>query len=148
MSRPAWYMTKAELFRTPGFRWLIARLHAYPVRRGRPDRAALMRSLAILKDGGILIIFPEGHRTETGQLQAARRGAAFLACKSGAPVIPVGLMGPYGLRRRVTFRVGRPVLFSPATPIDEASEVIIEAIAQEVQKIRRDRGLAPIEGKV
>ena len=148
LPRPAWYMTKAELFRIWGLSWLIRRLHAFPVRRGHPDRAALMQSLRILNEGGILIIFPEGHRSPDGGLQDPRRGTAFLAQKSGAPVVPVGLVGPYGFRRRVTFRMGPAFHIDPGTSVDEGARRIMAAIAEQIASIREERGLAASGGKV
>ncbi len=132
MRRPAWYMAKAELFRTPGLGWLIRQVHAYPVRRGHPDRQSLRTSLAVLEAGGMLILFPEGHRSETGELQELRRGAAYLARKTGCPIVPVGLVGRYRFRRTVTFQVGGAFTIPPEQSLDDASFRIREAIRTQI----------------
>ncbi|MBQ1250627.1 MAG: 1-acyl-sn-glycerol-3-phosphate acyltransferase, partial [Clostridia bacterium] len=61
-------MAKEELFKIPGFSWLIRQLGAYPVARGNNDIAAVKFSLKALKDGLKLIIFPEGTRVRPGQV--------------------------------------------------------------------------------
>lgn len=132
MRRPAWYMAKDELFRTPGLGWLIRQVHAYPVRRGRPDRRSLRTSLAILQSGGMLILFPEGHRSETGELQQLRRGAAYLARKTGCAIVPVGLVGRYRLRQAVTFQVGGAFTIPPDLSLDDASSQIRDAIRTQI----------------
>jgi 1-acyl-sn-glycerol-3-phosphate acyltransferase len=132
MRRPAWYMAKEELFRIPGLSWLIRQLHAYPVRRGRPDRRAIRTSLEVLRHGGILILFPEGHRSESGELQELRRGAAYLAQKAQCPILPVGLTGRYAFRQPVTFRVGPAFTIPHDLALDEASERIREAIRAQM----------------
>jgi 1-acyl-sn-glycerol-3-phosphate acyltransferase len=148
LPRPAWFMTKEELFRYPGLARLITMLHAYPVRRGHPDRRALVTTLRILRQGGIVLIFPEGHRSETGELQAPKRGVAYLARKTGVPVVPVGLVGPWGFRRRVTFSMGPPLYVKPDENVDAAAHRIMEAIALQVRQIRAGRGLVPASPKV
>jgi 1-acyl-sn-glycerol-3-phosphate acyltransferase len=93
LRRPGWFMAKAELFRIPGFAWLIRGMHAYPVRRGAVDRAALKRTLEYLKEGEIVCVFPEGTRSTTGDLGPIEIGIGMLALKSGAPIVPVGIRG-------------------------------------------------------
>ncbi|MGC8487344.1 MAG: lysophospholipid acyltransferase family protein [Clostridia bacterium] len=148
LPRPAWFMTKVELFQYWGLSPLIRALHAYPVKRGRPDRKALTHTLRILKAGGIVLIFPEGHRSETGELQAPRRGVAVLARSSGVPVVPVGVVGPYGFRKPVTFSMGEPFYIGPDENAAEASRRIMREIAAQVAVIRAERGLAPLGSKV
>lgn len=132
MRRPAWYMAKEELFRVPGLAWLIRKVHAYPVRRGRPDRRALHTSLKLLDQGGMLILFPEGHRSETGELQELRRGAAYLARKTGCAILPVGLVGQYRFRKPVTFQAGPAFTIPHDLPLDEASDRIRDAIRTQI----------------
>ena len=91
--RPVWFMAKAELFRRWYSRvWMIG-FHAFPVVRHSPDRQALKRALATLSSGGVLVLFPEGHRADDGRLQRAEPGAGFLARHSGAPIVPLAITG-------------------------------------------------------
>jgi 1-acyl-sn-glycerol-3-phosphate acyltransferase len=123
LKRPGWFMAKAELFEVWGLRWLIRGMHAYPVKRGSADRAALKRTLDHLKNGEIVCVFPEGTRSPDGRLGPVEAGIGMLALKSGAPVVPVGIRGTDRLLpregksiRRAKIRVlfGPPLHFPPA----------------------------------
>jgi len=118
--RRVYFMAKEELFRIPLFGWLLKGLGAFPVKRGTPDRRAFKRALAVLAAGNVLGIFPEGTRSKTGELGPAEEGAAVLALRSGAPVVPAGITGTRGSGPiRVAF--GPPVDTSDLDPKDRAS---------------------------
>jgi 1-acyl-sn-glycerol-3-phosphate acyltransferase len=89
--RPAAMMTKSEVFVEPWARCLRW-LGLVPVRRGTPDRSALTGGSAVLAGGGALGVFPEGTRG-TGALDQVADGLAFLALRSGAPVVPIAVHG-------------------------------------------------------
>ncbi|MFQ5341298.1 MAG: lysophospholipid acyltransferase family protein [Anaerolineae bacterium] len=77
-----------------GLRGLILRsVHVIFVRRGIPDRKALRQALEVLQSGGVLGLAPEGTRSPTKTLLRAKPGTAFLAVRSGATVLPIGLTG-------------------------------------------------------
>ena len=89
-----------------------------PVRRGEVDRRAVQRALAVLKAGEVVLVAPEG--TRNPQLQQGKVGVAYLAARSGAPVVPAVVEGTIGYpslrldRRRelgATVRLGRPFRF-------------------------------------
>jgi 1-acyl-sn-glycerol-3-phosphate acyltransferase len=63
------------------------------VARGEADREAMGRALEVLRSGGALAVAPEGTRSRTGGLQAGRHGAVYLACRTGATIIPVAAWG-------------------------------------------------------
>lgn len=120
LARPAWYMAKRELFERPLLGPLIRRLHAFPVERGTPDRRALRRALELLAAGEVVVVFPEGRDSLSGDLQPLEAGAALLALYSGAPVVPAGLRGTRELLpmyqviprpARVLVRFGSPIPF-------------------------------------
>src|SRR5690606_28111202 len=67
--RPVYFMAKEELYQMPLLGRILPRLHAFPVRRGTVDRAALRRAEELLRAGELVVIFPEGRESETGQLQ-------------------------------------------------------------------------------
>lgn len=107
LPRKVHFMAKHELFRNPLAAWVLRRLGAFPVRRGQPDRWALRHALDLLDRGAVVGLFPEGSRSR-GRLGPFEPGAALLAIKSGAPVLPVAIAGPYRPGRRVRVRIGVP----------------------------------------
>jgi len=138
--RPAWFMAKAELFEKPAMAWLCRGLHAYPIRRGAADRAALKHTFALLAQGDMVALFPEGTRSETGELMAPELGVGMLALRSGVPVIPIAIAGtnemlPHGAKMlrpaRIRVRIGRPIQF----PAPEEKRIEREAYAQVAQQV-------------
>jgi 1-acyl-sn-glycerol-3-phosphate acyltransferase len=94
------FLAKAEYFEGRGPRGLLTRwwfrgLGAVPVRRGSHGEAmaSLQLALQVLRDGDGFGIYPEGTRSRDGRLYRGRTGVAWLALASGAPVVPVGLVG-------------------------------------------------------
>lgn len=88
---PHW-LAKAELF-GPVTGWWFRGMQAIPVRRGQSDSTAMDQAVAALKAGHILIVFPEGTRSRTGQLGKGRGGAVRMALRAGVPIVPVALTG-------------------------------------------------------
>jgi 1-acyl-sn-glycerol-3-phosphate acyltransferase len=86
------YMAKKELFEIPMLGRLIAAVGAYPVDRQGSAKAAIKRSLEVLRDGGTVGIFPEGTRNRDGSV-APQTGVALLASLAGAPVVPAHIAG-------------------------------------------------------
>jgi 1-acyl-sn-glycerol-3-phosphate acyltransferase len=121
LERPVVYVGKAEYLDSWKTRWLFPALGMIPIDRrgGEHAQAALDAARAVLTDGGLFAIYPEGTRSRTGQLHRGKTGAARLAIETGAPIIPVGLVGtsevqPVGSNRprffrRVEVRLGKPI---------------------------------------
>jgi 1-acyl-sn-glycerol-3-phosphate acyltransferase len=114
----------AEKYRQiPLARWFVKQLNAIWVDRFNADFSALREALNRLKRGGVMVLAPEGTRSASGVLQKARPGVSYLAAKSGAPIVPVGLVGSQDynvvahLRRLkrplVTIYVGEPFTLPP-----------------------------------
>ena len=132
MPRPIHFMAKAELFEHPVLRLVLRLGRAYPVHRGQPDRRAIRHSLALLARGQGIIMFPEGHRSETGDLQRARAGVVYIAQKAGCPLVPVGVSGTYRWGHRVVFHIGQPFRIPPDLERAAAQELVMEQIALQV----------------
>lgn len=109
-------MAKAELFKNRFLKWLITKLGAFPVRRGENDLNAVKTALKILKDNGVLGIFPEGTRSKDFQLLPFLDGAAMIALKTKAMVVPVNISGTYKLFTRNTVYIGTPYRLSAEIP--------------------------------
>ena len=82
-------MARSTAFDIPGLGKLISLYNAYPVNRGAPDLGALRKTIALLKAGNVVLMFPEGTRSVDGTLGKARDGACFIADRAGVPTIPV-----------------------------------------------------------
>jgi 1-acyl-sn-glycerol-3-phosphate acyltransferase len=87
--RPTTGFAKAETWDNPALRPLADLWGAIPLQRGEADMAAFREALKALEAGYILIVAPEGTRSGHGRLQRGHPGVAFLALRSGAPVLPV-----------------------------------------------------------
>ena len=92
--RPLRYMGKDSLFRDHRFfGWMLSALGGFPVARGTADRDALRRCQVILESGQPLVLFPEGTRRFGPVVEDLHDGPAFLACRAGVPIVPVGIGG-------------------------------------------------------
>ena len=109
MPRPIAFMAKQELFKNRFVTWVLRGIGVFPVKRGQPDRAAIKHSIDVLQSGTCFGIFPEGTRSKTGRLGKAEPGTAYLALKSGAPVIPMGISSRYKLFGPIVVKYGPPV---------------------------------------
>lgn len=112
------FMAKRELFENFLFRCFISKLGAFPVRRERLDRKTYQRTLGLLKEGKILVLFPEGTRSRKGNLGPLREGTARIAVKTKVPLIPVVIRGtdkvlPRGKKiirlAKIKVRIGKPL---------------------------------------
>jgi 1-acyl-sn-glycerol-3-phosphate acyltransferase len=137
------YMAKKELFSIPVLGWLIKRVHAFPVDRDRADLGAIKSALRIIKEGGVVGIFPEGTRNLDGEAKA-RGGAVLIAATAGCPVIPVALVGTqYAVRRLrasdVQVRIGEPMVFqgSARKPTKAEIERWTQELTQNIERLAR-----------
>jgi 1-acyl-sn-glycerol-3-phosphate acyltransferase len=116
------YMAKDSLWKRPRFGRFLLSIGAFPVHRESADREALRRAQNVLEAGEVLILFPEGARRTGAAVGELHEGAAFLAARTGATIVPVGIGGtmsvmPKGTRyprpSKVHLIVGEP-LVAPA----------------------------------
>ncbi|MFL5841754.1 MAG: lysophospholipid acyltransferase family protein, partial [Thermoleophilaceae bacterium] len=91
--RPVYFVAKKELFAKRWQGWILNRLGAFPVKRGESDEESMATARGVLERGGALVIFPEGTRHPKGPLGRPKRGVGRLALETGAPVVPIAVMG-------------------------------------------------------
>ena len=122
MGRPMGWLGKEEALRWPLFGWGMRQNGVFGVRRGAGDLEAFKMAKSVLDAGRVLAIFPEGTRSPSGALQEVKEGATLLAGRSGAPILPIGIVGsgrfwPKGKLlprpgRRMSVRVGETFTLS------------------------------------
>ncbi len=110
------FLGKKELFAVPGLGWFLRSSGVIPLDRGTADHGAMRAALATLEAGGSLAIFPEGTRARAGRTPAPKSGVAFLAARTGAPVLPAKVVGTAEFPRRfpLEVRFGSPLPAPPA----------------------------------
>ena len=109
-NREIHFMARSNAFDIPGLGKLISIYNAYPVNRGAPDLGALRKTIALLKAGNVVLMFPEGTRSVDGTLGKARDGACFIAHRAGVPTLPVYHSGAERMLPRNSKRLRRAKL--------------------------------------
>lgn len=140
--RKLFFMAKGDLWRSRPLGWLLDHLGVFPVNREAADRASVRTAEAVLDAGQLLVLFPEGARRQGAQVGELMEGAAFLAARSGATVVPLGIGGsdlamPKGTavprRVPVTVVVGEPI---PPPPRGASGRVPRSSVRRASQVLR------------
>ena len=146
LGRRIHWLGKREMTEWPVVGPFVLAGSVHPVDRGNVEIDVFRLLLRILDAGNVIVVFPEGTRSPDGAMQAAKDGVAMLALKSGAPILPVGVVDtdrfwPKGklprIGGRVEVHVGEPFLLADILPagLDRraakgaATELILERIA-------------------
>ena len=148
-------MAKKELFRYPFLGWHLKRSGQIPIDAG--DARASLRSLThaseSLRHGTPLVVFPEGGRSLTGQLQEFMGGAAYVAIRAQAPIVPIAIVGTDGALPMNSFHlvpgevemiIGEPI---PTTGLrvrdmDKLTAQVRQAIAEMYYSRSKSRAFA------
>ena len=124
------FLAKAEYFDAKRTAWFFRALGQIPIQRDGGDASAraLATARGVLKEGKLIVLYPEGTRSKDGNVHRGRTGVARLALECGVPVVPVGISGtervqPIGSRwfrpfRPVRLRFGPPMTFDSAALVD------------------------------
>lgn len=138
--RQVHFMAKKEIFKNPLAAWFCTNLNAFPIDRSAPDLKGLRHSFAVLENGKILGIFPEGTRSENGEIGDAKKGIITIAVKTKSDILPAALYNEDNLKRRskTTVRYGKLIKYEdlglPDRPsksqIADAADFVMEKIAE------------------
>jgi len=142
------FMAKTELIEARYGR-LLVRLGAFPVRRGKSDADALETALEVLRQGGLLALFPEGTRVrDPEELGDPKRGAGRIALETGAPLVPCAItgteklfLGPFPKPRRVQVAFSEPIpvhhlASTPETAGELVSDTLWPQVEDEYRRLR------------
>lgn len=142
------FMARDTLYSSSFGSWFLDAIHAIPLSRNKGDIGALRIAIKTIKSGSPVALFPEGTRTEDGELKEAKGGVAFLVAKSGVPVVPIYIDGIYAAfpkdakfikPRKVRIFVGKPLQPSELKPKKKGTEGYKEVGDYVMSKIARLR---------
>ena len=106
------FIAKAELFNNPVLAWLGRLFDVIPVKRGKQDVDSMKKSLKVLNNGEGLGLFPEGTTRGLEKGVKVKNGAAFMALRTGKPIVPVGVEVTKGPFSKIIVRYGKLLDYS------------------------------------
>jgi len=128
--RDPYFMAKAELFTIPAIKQWLRTIHANPISRGTSDITGFKASLDVIRNGKVLVLFPEGTRNKKNIKIKPKRGVVLLAQHTGVPVVPVKIVNtehPFAFRK-LQVRFGMPMAIDTTENPDDAAQRIVDAI--------------------
>jgi 1-acyl-sn-glycerol-3-phosphate acyltransferase len=136
------FMAKSQLFKRP-IQFILTHGATFPVRRGHEDEETFKTARTVLDRGDVLIMYPEGGRSRTGELGTPRRGIGRIALESGAPVVPTAISGSQKARNwkrlqfpSVTIQYGKPIRFERVeSPTPEQAQAAAEEIFERTRDL-------------
>jgi 1-acyl-sn-glycerol-3-phosphate acyltransferase len=141
------FMAKSQLFKGAVSSWIFSHGGVFPVRRGYQDEEAFESAFKILERGGTIGMYCEGGRSRNGQIaEQAKPGIGRLALESGAPVVPVAILGSYQVRNwkrfhfpRVSVSYGEPIRFSViANPTRDEQQRAADLILERIRDLHTE----------
>jgi 1-acyl-sn-glycerol-3-phosphate acyltransferase len=135
------YMGKASLWKVGWVGKVLSALGGFPVHRGTADREALRRCIEVVQAGEPLVVFPEGTRQSGPRVQPLFEGAAYVATRTGVPIVPVGIGGseaamPKGSKLlrpvKVHLVVGEPLYPAPPGPSGRAPRSAVHVLTEQL----------------
>ena len=140
LPRPLHFIAKQELFRYTLTNFFLSQYNVYPFNRSGHGVDAMRLMLRLLAEDRAVVIFPEGHRSPDHKMREAMLGVAYLAHKSQAPILPVGVTGtenfpvwrlPFPLRH-MRANIGQPFTLpmiegNPSRPVLESLRDMVMA---------------------
>ncbi len=138
--RKVFFMAKDSIFRVPLLGPLVTHLGAFPIKRGSADRESMGLAEEVLRRGHALVLFPEGTRKEGLNVQTLHDGAMFVAARTGAVVVPVGIGGseramPLGAKMPRFAKI-RIVVGEPISPPSSEGRVARSSVTQKSEELR------------
>jgi 1-acyl-sn-glycerol-3-phosphate acyltransferase len=142
------FLARQTLFRPSLFAWFLRQLNTHPVAQGKGNIQTFKTAMEILASGKKVVIFPEGRRSLTGDLQPAQTGVAMLVLRAHARIIPAYIHGAYEIynarsrfpkmRGRTKVVWGKPLYFNMQKDLEkkEAQQQIAESIMAKIAQLK------------
>jgi 1-acyl-sn-glycerol-3-phosphate acyltransferase len=136
------YMGKASIWKWGWSGRFVSMLGAFPVHRGSADRDALRTCLAVIENGEPLVMFPEGTRRSGPVVEDLFDGPAYIAARTGAPLVPVGVGGsdkamPVGSKlirpHRIVLVVGEPITPPPGDGTGRVRRRVVRELTERLR---------------
>jgi len=143
------YLARKSLLEWPILGPIFPDLNVIPVDRKNADRSALMGAIRVVKNGGAVLIFPEGTRSPDGKLQPAQPGIGMIVAKTGAPVVPVRIFGSYEVYNRnqrrpkigtVSVKIGQQLSFPTVAEKNDRGREMYQNDSEAITKAIADLG--------
>ena len=128
-----YFVAKDDLYRFKILNWVAHIFDVIPIKRDSQDIDSMKRCMKVLKSGDLLGLFPEGTRKGLEKNGKAKNGAAYMAIKTGTPIIPIGIHGTFKPFSKVYINYGEPIDLSiykgkDKESLNEATEKVMENI--------------------
>jgi 1-acyl-sn-glycerol-3-phosphate acyltransferase len=152
MKRRAWYLGRSDLFPIPGLKGLLQWLGWIPLRLGPFDREAFGKAIRLIKKGHVVVIFPEGTRTNDGRLRPAKAGIGVIVAQASCPVVPAYLAGTHEVLpvhgrwprfRPITVTYGEPIDFGSTSENREGKKFYQQVSQTVMDRIAALAGVEP-----
>ena len=134
------YMAKKELFESGFLRWLMNRLHAFPVDRENPGPSSIKKPVRLIKNGETVGVFPSG--TRTSEDVSLKRGAVTIASHAKCPIVPAAYVGPNNFKELFQFKrpqviFGDPIYLNKELPKKEALDAMAEELNTAMKSLQQ-----------
>jgi 1-acyl-sn-glycerol-3-phosphate acyltransferase len=142
-SRRLRYMGKDAMWKYGWSAWFFSNLGGFPVHRGQPDREAMRRSEEVIAGGEPLVMFPEGTRQTGPIVEHVFDGVAYVALRTGTPIVPVGIGGSEGAMPKsahmirpvkITMVVGEPIEVTAPAPGERVQRRAVRELTERLTK--------------
>ena len=164
LGRRVYFMAKEEVFHPAIIGYCMRSFGAFPIKKGRQDRKALLEAQELLAEGKAITIYPEGMRSQSRKVKLAFHGAAMIASRSGVPIIPIGISGTEQIRGigwiwhrpYISLEIGKPFTLPQIDgkptkcELTKLTDVIMEYVTEELPEsyhgYYRSRSVTSVEG--
>lgn len=131
-------LAKQELFVNRFVKYLAKKVHALPVKRNSQDSSVVKESVKALKQGNVLLIFPEGTRNGIEKHGKIHSGATIMANMARVPIIPIGIQATYKPFSKVIINYGKPIDLSEKKLSKEEIEEVTKKLQDEIIRLTND----------